>query len=175
MTYSEQLLDAIQGHRFSESRALLKQALEKDDPEILASLAENLTDLGFTDLAKEVYRSLIAQFPDEDLFKVYLAEILLNDGQEDDGLSLLYNVAPESDAYLESLLVQADYYQSEGLLIETARAKMKQARAALAPEEDAIEFWPGGTGLHDASLKRSSAAALPGSGGSGRRCLARST
>ena len=138
MTYSEQLLDAIQAHKFSETRTLLKQALDQDDPEILASLAENLSDLGFTDLAKEVYRKLIAQFPDEDLFKVYLAEILLNDGQEDDGLSLLYGVAPESDAYLESLLVQADYYQSEGLL-ETARAKMNQARE-LAPEEDAIEF-----------------------------------
>lgn len=138
MTYSEQLLDAIQAHKFSETRTLLKQALDQDDPEILASLAENLSDLGFTDLAKEVYRKLIAQFPDEDLFKVYLAEILLNDGQEDDGLSLLYGVTPESDAYLESLLVQADYYQSEGLL-ETARAKMNQARE-LAPEEDAIEF-----------------------------------
>ena len=138
MTYSEQLLDAIQGHRFSESRALLKQALENDDPEILASLAENLTDLGFTDLAKEVYRSLIADFPNEDLFKVYLAEILLNDGAEDDGLTLLYNVPADSDAYLESLLVQADYYQSEGL-IETARAKMEQARQ-LAPDEDAITF-----------------------------------
>ncbi|ADY84917.1 Hypothetical conserved protein [Lactobacillus delbrueckii subsp. bulgaricus 2038] len=138
MTYSEQLLDAIQGHRFSESRALLKQALENDDPEILASLAENLTDLGFTDLAKEVYRSLIADFPNEDLFKVYLAEILLNDGAEDDGLTLLYNVPGDSDAYLESLLVQADYYQSEGL-IETARAKMEQARQ-LAPDEDAITF-----------------------------------
>lgn len=138
MTYSEQLLDAIQAHKFSETRTLLKQALDQDDPEILASLAENLSDLGFTDLAKEVYRKLIAQFPDEDLFKVYLAESLLNDGQEDDGLSLLYGVTPESDAYLESLLVQADYYQSEGLL-ETARAKMNQARE-LAPEEDAIEF-----------------------------------
>ncbi|MST87360.1 tetratricopeptide repeat protein [Lactobacillus porci] len=138
MTYSEQLLDAIQAHKFSETRTLLKQALDNDDPEILASLAENLSDLGFTDLAKEVYRKLIAQFPDEDLFKVYLAEILLNDGQEDDGLSLLYGVEPESDAYLESLLVQADYYQSEGLL-ETARAKMNQARE-LAPDEDAIEF-----------------------------------
>lgn len=138
MTYSEQLLDAIQGHRFSESSGLLKQALENDDPEILASLAENLTDLGFTDLAKEVYRSLIADFPNEDLFKVYLAEILLNDGAEDDGLTLLYNVPADSDAYLESLLVQADYYQSEGL-IETARAKMEQARQ-LAPDEDAITF-----------------------------------
>lgn len=82
MTYSEQLLDAIQAHRFSESQGLLKQALNHDDPEILASLAENLTDLGFTDLAKEVYRSLIGSFPQEDLFKVYLAEILLMMGKK---------------------------------------------------------------------------------------------
>ena len=80
MTYSEQLLDAIQNHDFSDNRILLKKALDNDDPEILASLAENLTDLGFTDLSKEVYRFLIGQFPKEDLFKVYLAEILLNDG-----------------------------------------------------------------------------------------------
>lgn len=138
MTYSEQLLDAIQAHRFSESQGLLKQALKHDDPEIMASLAENLTDLGFTDLAKEVYRSLIGSFPQEDLFKVYLAEILLNDGEEDDGLSLLYNVKKSSGSYLESLLVQADYYQSEGL-IETARAKMNEAKE-LAPDEDAITF-----------------------------------
>lgn len=39
MTYSEQLLDAIQAHKFSETRTLLKQALDQDDPEILASLA----------------------------------------------------------------------------------------------------------------------------------------
>ncbi|STX21028.1 TPR repeat-containing protein [Lactobacillus gasseri] len=56
------------------------------------------------------------------MFKVYLAEILLNDGDEDDGLQLLYDVKPESDAYIESLLDLADYYQSNGL-IETARQK----------------------------------------------------
>lgn len=63
---------------------------------------------------------MIGQFPKEDLFKVYLAEILLNDGDEDDGLQLLYDVKPDSDAYVESLLDLADYYQSNGL-IETAR------------------------------------------------------
>ena len=52
MTYSEQLLDAIQNHDFSDNHILLKKALENDDPEVLASLAENLTDLGFTDLSK---------------------------------------------------------------------------------------------------------------------------
>ena len=37
MTYSEQLLDAIQNHDFSDNRILLKKALDNDDPEILAS------------------------------------------------------------------------------------------------------------------------------------------
>lgn len=139
MTYSEQLLDAIQNHDFSDNHILLKKALENDDPEVLASLAENLTDLGFTDLSKEVYRYLIAQFPREDLFKVYLAEILLNVGDEDDGLQLLYDVKPESDAYIESLLDLADYYQSNGL-IETARQKLLEAHKLGEYEEAANEI-----------------------------------
>lgn len=138
MSYSEQLLDAIQNHDFSNNQILLKNALDNDDPEVLASLADNLTDLGFTDLAKQIYRALIAKFPREDLFKVYLAEILLNDGLEDDGLTLLYNVDPASDAYVESLLAQADYYQTNGL-IETAQQKLLQAKE-IAPDEDAITF-----------------------------------
>lgn len=138
MSYSEQLLDSIQNHDFSQSKHLLKEALNNDDPEVLASLAENLTGLGFTDLAKEVYRALIVKFPKEDLFKVYLAEILLNDGDEDDGLSLLYSVSHDSSAYLDSLLVQADYYQTSGL-IETAKDKLLQA-LKIAPEEDAVKF-----------------------------------
>ena len=138
MSYSEQLLDSIQNHDFSQSKHLLKEALNNDDPEILASLAENLTGLGFTDLAKEVYRALIVKFPKEDLFKVYLAEILLNDGDEDDGLSLLYSVSHDSSAYLDSLLVQADYYQTSGL-IETAKDKLLQA-LKIAPEEDAVKL-----------------------------------
>ena len=138
MSYSEQLLDAIQKHDFSENNILLKKALDYDDPEILASLASNLTDLGFTNLAQDVYRALIARFPAVDLFKVYLAEILLNDGQEDDGLTLLYNISPDSDAYVESLLAQADYYQTNGL-IEPAKQKLLQAKE-LAPNEDAITF-----------------------------------
>lgn len=138
MTYSEQLLKAIQNHDFSQDRILLKKALDNDQPEVLSSLAENLTDYGFTDLSQEVYRVLIARFPQEDLFKVYLAEILLNDGNEDDGLTLLYNIKSDSSAYLDSLLVQADYYQTNGLL-ETARDKLLQA-FKIAPHEDAIKF-----------------------------------
>lgn len=138
MSYSEKLLDAIERQDFSQEKSLLQKALDKDEPEILASLAENLVGLGFTDLAKEIYRSLIARFPKEDLFKIYLAEILLNDGQDDDGLTLLYNVTPGSSAYLDSLLVQADYYQTNGLL-ETAYQKLLEAEK-IAPDEDVVKF-----------------------------------
>ena len=138
MSYSEELLDSIQKQDFSKEKILLKKALDEDEPEILASLAENLTGLGFTDIAKEVYRSLIARFPKEDLFKIYLAEILLNDGKDDDGLSLLYAIPEDSSAYLDSLLVQADYYQTNGLL-ETAYSKLLKA-AKVAPEEDVVKF-----------------------------------
>lgn len=138
MSYSEKLLDAIERQDFSQEKTLLQKALDKDEPEILASLAENLVGLGFTDLAKEIYRSLIARFPKEDLFKIYLAEILLNDGQDDDGLTLLYNVTPGSSAYLDSLLVQADYYQTNGLL-ETAYQKLLEAEK-IAPDEDVVKF-----------------------------------
>ncbi|MGQ5709040.1 tetratricopeptide repeat protein [Lactobacillus sp. PSON] len=138
MTYSEQLLDAIENHDFSQEKILLKQALDNDEPEVLASLAENLTNYGFTNLSKEVYRALVVRFPKEDLFKVYLAEILLNDGNDDDGLSLLYDVPEDSAAYLDSLLVQADYYQTNGF-IETAKNKLMKA-LQLAPNEDAIKF-----------------------------------
>lgn len=138
MSYSEQLLDAIEWQDFSQEKILLKKALDSDEPEILASLAENLVGLGFTDLAKEVYRSLIARFPKEDLFKIYLAEILLNDGKDEDALTLLYGVKPDSAAYLDSLLVQADYYQSNGLL-ETAYKKLLEA-AKISPDEDVVKF-----------------------------------
>ena len=138
MSYSEKLLDAIERQDFSQEKTLLQKALYKDEPEILASLAENLVGLGFTDLAKEIYRSLIARFPKEDLFKIYLAEILLNDGQDDDGLTLLYNISLDSSAYLDSLLVQADYYQTNGLL-ETAYKKLLAAEKN-APDEDVVKF-----------------------------------
>ena len=138
MSYSEKLLDAIERQDFSQEKSLLQKALDNDEPEILASLAENLVGLGFTDLAKEIYRSLIARFPKEDLFKIYLAEILLNDGQDDDGLTLLYNVSSDSSAYLDSLLVQADYYQTNGLL-ETAYKKLLAAEK-IAPDEDVVKF-----------------------------------
>lgn len=138
MSYSEQLLEKIGNNDFSGQADLLKKALDHDDPEILASLAEELTAIGFSDLASDVYRKLIVDFPKEDIFKVYLAEILINDGKTDDGLSFLYDIDANSDAYLNSLLILADYYQSNGFG-EAALEKLQEA-AKIAPDEPVIWF-----------------------------------
>lgn len=138
MSYSEKLLDEIQKHNFSNNNILLKKALQNDDNNLLIDLAENLLGFGFTDLAKTVYMHLIKTFPDEGVFKVYLAEILLNDGDEDQGLQLLYDIKPSGSGYIESLLAQADYYQTNGCF-DVAEDKLKQA-LALRKDEPAIIF-----------------------------------
>lgn len=137
-TYSQQLLAALQQHDFSESNVLLKKAFAHDDEPTLEALGNSLSDLGLTDLAAKTYRHLLKLDPQNDEVKVYLAEILLDDGQDDAGLGLLYGLKTTSPAYVQGLLVQADYYQSCGLL-ETAKNKLKQAQA-LAPAEPAISF-----------------------------------
>ncbi|MCH3904260.1 MAG: tetratricopeptide repeat protein [Lactobacillus sp.] len=137
-TYSQQLLTALQQHDFSQSNLLLKKAFASDDPETLEALANSLSDLGLTDLAAKTYRHLLELDSRNDEVKVYLAEILFDDGQDDAALNLLYDVQTDSPAYVQSLLVQADYYQSAGL-IETAKNKLTQA-SQLAPEEPAITF-----------------------------------
>ena len=137
-TYSEQLLTAIQKNDFSQNRILLRKALAHDDENTLAKLAASLSDLGLTDLAQEIYRALLKKDPDNGFYKVYLSEILLNDGKDDEALSLLYDVKPDDDAYLASLLTAADYYEANGL-VETAAAKLDQARE-IAPHEPAVIF-----------------------------------
>lgn len=137
-TYSEQLLAAVENHDFSSSRHLLKSALKYDQPQTLQALANSLSDLGLTDLAAEIYRHLLKVNPQNDEVKAYLAEILLDNGQDDAGFQLLQSIKADSPAYVQGLLVQADYYQSSGLL-ETAKDKLQQAYQ-LAPDQPAILF-----------------------------------
>ncbi|APT19172.1 TPR repeat-containing protein [Amylolactobacillus amylotrophicus DSM 20534] len=138
MSYAEDALQQIEQNKFTDLKKTIDLSLKNDEPEVIASLAEELTAYGFSDYAKDIYRQLIADFPQEDIFKVYLAEILVNEDQIYAGLQLLYEINPASTAYVQSLLVQADYYQSEGL-VEAAEQKLLEA-TRLAPDEEVVWF-----------------------------------
>lgn len=137
-SYSEKMLAALKNEDLTEANLMFEEALKKDAPEMLASLAEELKALGFLDEAKRILDKLLADFPDEDVFYLSLAEIAIENDDIDQAFTYLEQVQPESENYLESLLVTADLYQVLGIP-EVSEAKLLQAKT-LAPEEPLITF-----------------------------------
>lgn len=137
-SYSEKMLAALKAEDLSEANLMFEEALKKDTPEILASLAEELQALGFLDEAKRVLEKLLSDFPEEDIFYLSLAEIAIENDDIDGAFEYLEQIAPDSENYLESLLVTADLYQVLGIP-EVSEAKLLQAKT-IAPEEPLITF-----------------------------------
>lgn len=137
-SYSEKMLAALKAEDLSEANLMFEEALKKDTPEILASLAEELQALGFLNEAKRVLEKLLSDFPEEDIFYLSLAEIAIENDDIDGAFEYLEQIAPDSENYLESLLVTADLYQVLGIP-EVSEAKLLQAKT-IAPEEPLITF-----------------------------------
>ncbi|MGX7204346.1 tetratricopeptide repeat protein [Enterococcus pingfangensis] len=137
-SYSEKMLAALRAEELAKANQLFEEALKKDEPEILASFAEELQALGFLDEAKQVLLKLSADFPTEDVFYLSLAEIAIENDDIDSAFDYLERINPTSENYLESLLVTADLYQVLGIP-EVSEAKLLQAKT-IAPEEPLITF-----------------------------------
>lgn len=137
-SYSENMLNALRNEELAEANQMFEEALKKDDPEILASLGEELQALGFLEEGKRVFEKLLVDFPEEDIFNLSLAEIAIENDQIDEAFTYLERIKSESENYLESLLVTADLYQVLGIP-EVSEAKLLQAKT-IAPEEPLITF-----------------------------------
>ncbi|MDM8333540.1 tetratricopeptide repeat protein [Limosilactobacillus panis] len=138
MTYSEKMLDQLQDGQLAAARGTFRQALANDDDEMLFSLGEELYGMGFLSEARRVYLTLLQRYPDEDELRTNLATIAIDEGHNDEALSYLAQVQPDSPAYLESLLVAADLYQTEEEF-EITEQKLREAYQ-LASDEPAVEF-----------------------------------
>ncbi|USS92745.1 tetratricopeptide repeat protein [Fructilactobacillus ixorae] len=138
MRYSEQALTALQNNDLDSYQKNLSLAKEHDDSELLFSLAEELYALGFADDALQLYRQLLAQYPAEDQLRTYIADILITQDETDAALDYLHQIQPDSEFYLNSLLGQADLYQTQGLTV-VSEQKLKEA-LQLAPDEPVVKF-----------------------------------
>ncbi|WPC19011.1 tetratricopeptide repeat protein [Pediococcus inopinatus] len=138
MSYSEQVLEKFEAGNIEEGNRLYGWALRKDDDDTLNSLAEELYGLGFDGKAKRIYENLLKKYPQEDTLRVNLADIEIGQGNTDAALQQLAQVKPDSDAYLQSLLVSADLYQTEELY-EVSEQKLLEAEK-LAPDEQVVLF-----------------------------------
>ncbi|MDT2827678.1 MAG: tetratricopeptide repeat protein [Enterococcus viikkiensis] len=137
-SYSEKMLTALREEELSEANLMFEEALKKDSPELLASLAEELQSLGFLAETQQILEKLLTDFPEEDMFYLSLAEIAIEEDDIDKAFEYLEQIQPDSENYLESLLVTADLYQVLGIP-EVSEAKLLQAKT-LAPEEPLITF-----------------------------------
>ena len=138
MSYSTQMIEAIQNEDLDLANALLEKAIDEDTEEDLYALIETLYDLGFLDETKQVVTHLLTQFPDEDGLKLTLAEIAIEEGNELEAFDWLDQVDAASPYYVQALLVSADYYQTLDLP-EVSRQKLLEAKELL-PEEPVIDF-----------------------------------
>lgn len=132
------MLDQLQDGQLAATRGTFRQALANDDDEMLFSLGEELYGMGFLSEARRVYLTLLQRYPDEDELRTNLATIAIDEGHNDEALSYLAQVQPDSPAYLESLLVAADLYQTEEEF-EITEQKLREAYQ-LASDEPAVEF-----------------------------------
>ncbi|MCT3034147.1 tetratricopeptide repeat protein [Pediococcus parvulus] len=138
MSYSEQALQKIEDGDIKEANRLYAWALRKDDDDTLNSFAEELYGLGFDNKAKRIYEKLLEKYPDEDSLQVNLTDIEIGQGHTDEALQHLATVKPDSDAYLQSLLVAADLSQTEELY-EVSEQKLLEAER-IAPDEQVVLF-----------------------------------
>ena len=105
MTFSEKCLQAIEDGNMEEAQKEFAWALRKDDDEILFNLAEQLYALGLMPQARRAYLKLLERYPDEDELRTALAEIAIDNGHNDEALAYLTQIAPDSPAYVQELLV----------------------------------------------------------------------
>ncbi|UQS85415.1 tetratricopeptide repeat protein [Apilactobacillus apisilvae] len=138
MSYSEKALEFLEAGKIDDFNKQYDLAYHHDDDDMLYSLAEELYSYGFSDQAKQIYQKLLKKFPDEDSLRVDISDILISEGETDEALSQLSFIGKDSDAYLQSLVTQADLYQTQGLF-DVSKEKLLQAKN-LAPDEQIITF-----------------------------------
>ena len=138
MTYSEKTLDLLNKGQIEAAHKEFGWALRKDNDDMIYSLAEELYSLGFIKMAKRAYQKLLERHSDADECRTALADIAISEGNDDEALSYLADVKSSSPSYLESLMVAADLYQTQGMF-DVSEQKLLKAYQ-LAPDEPVIQF-----------------------------------
>lgn len=138
MSFSEQMLTALEKGDQAQARELFTQALQHDDDETLYNLAGELYALGFIAQAQRLYEELLGKYPEMDDLRANLADIAVSNGDADKALNYLAQIKPDSDSYVAGLMTQADVYQTQGLY-EVSEQKLLTAQR-LAPDEPVVTF-----------------------------------
>ncbi|WP_449459122.1 tetratricopeptide repeat protein [Streptococcus suis] len=129
MTNSEQMLIALDNRDLDLANAYFTKALVTDDESTLLDLGYYLESIGFFPQAKTIYLKFKEKYPE---LYLSLAQMANEDGQVEEDFLYLGEIPQSSPYYINSLVVMADLYDSEGLS-DVAREKLIEA-ASLSDE-----------------------------------------
>lgn len=138
MNQLQDILGAIQEGDLEKINTFLDRGLLDESPEELYDMADVLMNYGYLQESDRILEHLQFLFPDENQLKIDRASVLMEMGDEDKGLELLMDIDENSSEYPQSLLVLADYYQSNGLF-EVAENQIDKAIEIL-PQEPLLQF-----------------------------------
>ena len=125
----------------------------ENDLQEMADLATYSVSIGFYEEAKRALLRLTEVEPDEAIWTILLAEILVAEGETDQALSILYDI-PETDPdYPSVLVVQSEAYREEGDF-DLAEKKLLKAKD-MEPDEAIIDFYLGTLLFEAGSFERS--------------------
>ncbi|OZM57280.1 hypothetical protein CIB95_07395 [Lottiidibacillus patelloidae] len=135
----EQLQDAValveQG-KVEEGMQKIDQIALHCDDQTKYDIALLYYDWGIMDKTKELVEQLFLNYPDEAELQIFMAEVLVELGEEDEAIDYLLEISTENESYPRALLLLADLYQAQGLE-EVAEQKLKEAKR-VKPNEPII-------------------------------------
>lgn len=130
----EQLENGQQEQAFKSYENILNNG--SNDERLI--LGEQLFQYGFLEEAKRLFERLLDIYPEEGEILVTLAEVSIEQGDEDQALEILDKIKEHDPAYPQSLLLQADLYLTEGLF-EVSEQKLLKAKK-IDPDEVVLDF-----------------------------------
>ncbi|MDF0726237.1 tetratricopeptide repeat protein [Cytobacillus sp. S13-E01] len=131
-------IDLIDNGEIEKGLEYLDQIKKGCTDEEKYTIAENYYRWGFVDQAKEIVELLHEFYPEEGELSLFLAEIMIDLDEEEDAIEVLATITEEDPAYVQSLLLQGDLYQMQGLS-EVSERKLLLAKKKL-PQEPIIDL-----------------------------------
>jgi tetratricopeptide (TPR) repeat protein len=136
MEQLQQAIALVEQGNVEQGMGELNRLEKTSDDQTKYDIALIYYDWGLMDKTKAIIEQLILNYPDEAELEIFMAEVLVELGDEDEAIEYLLDIDPANDSYPRALLLLADLYQAQGLE-EVAEKKIKEAKR-LKPNEPII-------------------------------------
>ncbi|HLS06609.1 MAG TPA: tetratricopeptide repeat protein [Bacillota bacterium] len=138
MNNIERAYELMKNNEYELALDMLEKSLRTASIQEKFAIAEVYQMFGFLEQAKHVFQALHERFPEETDIILSLAQIYIDQEDDEKAINLLMKVDENDPQYLQSLIQLADLYEVQGLY-EVSEEKLLEAKQ-IAPDEPIIDF-----------------------------------